>query len=252
MPATLEAVRPIALAEIEAARERIAGTIVRTPLVRLELGPGFPDIRLKLENLQPINAYKLRGRGQRGGDAVRGRAQARGLDDQRRQRRPGRGLCGAQGGRALHGGGDRDRAGLQARAHAGARRADWCRCPTRSPGRRSTTAPIPASRGPSSTRSTTTISSPATRRWAWRSWRTRRTRSAVIGGDRRRRADHRRRQRDQGAAAGDQGLGGRAGDRRARGAVASPRARRRHSRSGRPRSSTAPAARASSRACGSG
>jgi threonine dehydratase len=30
-------------------------------LVRLELGPGYPDIRLKLENLQPINAYKLRG-----------------------------------------------------------------------------------------------------------------------------------------------------------------------------------------------
>jgi len=55
------AVRPIELAEIRAARERIAGTIVRTPLVRLELGAGFPDIRLKLENLQPINAYKLRG-----------------------------------------------------------------------------------------------------------------------------------------------------------------------------------------------
>ena len=54
-------VRPIALAEIRQARERIAGTIVRTPLVRLELGPGQPDIRLKLENLQPINAYKLRG-----------------------------------------------------------------------------------------------------------------------------------------------------------------------------------------------
>jgi threonine dehydratase len=61
MAAPLEAVRPIELAEIEAARRRIAGTIVRTPLVRLELGPGFPDIRLKLENLQPINAYKLRG-----------------------------------------------------------------------------------------------------------------------------------------------------------------------------------------------
>jgi threonine dehydratase len=30
-------------------------------LFRLELGPGYPDIRLKLENLQPINAYKLRG-----------------------------------------------------------------------------------------------------------------------------------------------------------------------------------------------
>jgi threonine dehydratase len=34
---------------------------VRTPLIQLELGPDFPDIRLKLENLQPINAYKLRG-----------------------------------------------------------------------------------------------------------------------------------------------------------------------------------------------
>jgi len=56
-----EPVRPIALAEIRDARARIAGTIVRTPLVRLELGPGAPDIRLKLENLQPINAYKLRG-----------------------------------------------------------------------------------------------------------------------------------------------------------------------------------------------
>ena len=61
MPIPPEPVRPIQLAEIEAARRRIADTIVRTPLVRLELGSGFPDIRLKLENLQPINAYKLRG-----------------------------------------------------------------------------------------------------------------------------------------------------------------------------------------------
>src|SRR4051812_48272860 len=58
---TLEPVRPIKLSEICAARGRIAKTIVRTPLIRLELGPEFPDIRLKLENLQPINAYKLRG-----------------------------------------------------------------------------------------------------------------------------------------------------------------------------------------------
>jgi threonine dehydratase len=57
----LEPVRPIQLSEIQEARERIASTIVRTPLICLELGPGFPDIRLKLENLQPINAYKLRG-----------------------------------------------------------------------------------------------------------------------------------------------------------------------------------------------
>jgi threonine dehydratase len=61
MTSSLEAVRPITLSEIREARKRIAGTIIRTPLVRLELGPGFPDVRLKLENLQPINAYKLRG-----------------------------------------------------------------------------------------------------------------------------------------------------------------------------------------------
>ena len=61
MPTTLEAVRPITLAEIREAHKRIGKTIVRTPLIRLELGPGYPDIRLKLENLQPINAYKLRG-----------------------------------------------------------------------------------------------------------------------------------------------------------------------------------------------
>jgi threonine dehydratase len=57
----LEPVRLIQLSEIQKARKRIASTIVRTPIVRLELGPDFPDIRLKLENLQPINAYKLRG-----------------------------------------------------------------------------------------------------------------------------------------------------------------------------------------------
>src|SRR6266498_1941447 len=61
MRTTLEPVRPIELSEIRQARNRIAKTIVRTPLVRLEPGPDQPDIRLKLENLQPINAYKLRG-----------------------------------------------------------------------------------------------------------------------------------------------------------------------------------------------
>ncbi len=61
MSTILEPVRPIELKEIREARSRITNTILRTPLVRLELGPNFPDIRLKLENLQPINAYKLRG-----------------------------------------------------------------------------------------------------------------------------------------------------------------------------------------------
>src|SRR6476469_4665684 len=59
--AAIEPVRPITLQDIREARQRIAGTAIRTPLVRLELGPGFPEIWLKLENLQPINAYKLRG-----------------------------------------------------------------------------------------------------------------------------------------------------------------------------------------------
>ncbi|MGI8481594.1 MAG: threonine ammonia-lyase [Chthoniobacterales bacterium] len=58
---TLPPVRAITLNDIQEARKRISGAIVRTPLVRLQLGPEFPDIRLKLENLQPINAYKLRG-----------------------------------------------------------------------------------------------------------------------------------------------------------------------------------------------
>jgi threonine dehydratase len=57
----LEAVRPISMEEILAARRRIADTIVRTPLVKLDLGAGFPDVRLKLENLQPTNSYKIRG-----------------------------------------------------------------------------------------------------------------------------------------------------------------------------------------------
>jgi threonine dehydratase len=61
MSRTIETIRPIELREIREARDRIAKTIVRTPLVKLELGPDYPDIWLKLENLQPINAYKLRG-----------------------------------------------------------------------------------------------------------------------------------------------------------------------------------------------
>src|SRR5690348_3109779 len=61
MSAAIEPVRPITLQDIREARQRIAGTAIRTPLIKLELGSGFPEIRLKLENLQPINAYKLRG-----------------------------------------------------------------------------------------------------------------------------------------------------------------------------------------------
>jgi threonine dehydratase len=48
------------LAEIEAARERIAGTAIRTPLVRLYVDAPA-DIYLKLENLQPVHSFKIRG-----------------------------------------------------------------------------------------------------------------------------------------------------------------------------------------------
>jgi threonine dehydratase len=54
-------VRPIRLEAIREARARIASTVARTPLFRLELGEAQPDIRLKLENLQPTNSYKVRG-----------------------------------------------------------------------------------------------------------------------------------------------------------------------------------------------
>ena len=57
----VEPVRPILLEEIEEARKNVAGTVLRTPLVRVELGRDAPEIYLKLENLQPTNAYKIRG-----------------------------------------------------------------------------------------------------------------------------------------------------------------------------------------------
>lgn len=57
----IDPVRPILLSDIERARENVAGTVLRTPLVRIELGSAAPEIYLKLENLQPTNAYKIRG-----------------------------------------------------------------------------------------------------------------------------------------------------------------------------------------------
>jgi threonine dehydratase len=50
----------ITLADVVAARERIEGAVPRSPLIRME-GAGESDIYLKLENLQPIRSFKLRG-----------------------------------------------------------------------------------------------------------------------------------------------------------------------------------------------
>jgi threonine dehydratase len=54
-------VRPVTLDEIYAARERIRGKAVRTPLIRLSHDEAAPEVWLKLETLQPINAFKIRG-----------------------------------------------------------------------------------------------------------------------------------------------------------------------------------------------
>jgi threonine dehydratase len=51
----------IAIEEIRAARERLAGRVLRTPLVPLDLPEQPAAIYLKLENLQPIGSFKLRG-----------------------------------------------------------------------------------------------------------------------------------------------------------------------------------------------
>lgn len=51
----------IPIEEIERARRRIANTVVKTPLVRLHLERDAPEIWLKLESMQPIGSFKLRG-----------------------------------------------------------------------------------------------------------------------------------------------------------------------------------------------
>ena len=57
----MKPVGPIGLAEIQAARERIAGVAIRTPLVPLEATGATAEVWLKLECLQPIGSFKIRG-----------------------------------------------------------------------------------------------------------------------------------------------------------------------------------------------
>ena len=51
---------PVTLAQVEEARRNIAPTVLRTPLVPL-LVDGPASVYLKLENLQPIGSFKIRG-----------------------------------------------------------------------------------------------------------------------------------------------------------------------------------------------
>jgi threonine dehydratase len=49
------------LAQIHSARETIKGSAIRTPLIKLNLRETSAELYLKLENLQPIGSFKIRG-----------------------------------------------------------------------------------------------------------------------------------------------------------------------------------------------
>jgi len=59
----LRTLEPPTLEEIRAARRRIEGVAIRTPLLPLNFDEAPARIWLKLENLQPIGSFKLRGAG---------------------------------------------------------------------------------------------------------------------------------------------------------------------------------------------
>ncbi|MGH7501950.1 MAG: threonine ammonia-lyase [Longimicrobiales bacterium] len=59
----LRELRPPTLTDVEAAAERIRAHALRTPLVRLNMVDAPAEIWLKLENLQPIGSFKIRGAG---------------------------------------------------------------------------------------------------------------------------------------------------------------------------------------------
>ena len=56
----LERVQPAVLGDILAARLRLSGQTLVTPVVACHAAPPHKTVRLKLENLQPIGSFKLR------------------------------------------------------------------------------------------------------------------------------------------------------------------------------------------------
>ena len=56
----LNEVQPVAMVNIEAARARLEGLSLVSPVVACGAAPAGKDIRLKLENLQPIGSFKIR------------------------------------------------------------------------------------------------------------------------------------------------------------------------------------------------
>jgi threonine dehydratase len=56
----LDEVKPVGMAQIAAARDRLAPLSLTTPLVGCDFAPQGKTVRLKLENLQPIGSFKIR------------------------------------------------------------------------------------------------------------------------------------------------------------------------------------------------
>jgi threonine dehydratase len=56
----LDEVKPVAMAQIEAARARLEGLGLVSPLMACDAAPAGKAVRLKLENLQPIGSFKIR------------------------------------------------------------------------------------------------------------------------------------------------------------------------------------------------
>jgi threonine dehydratase len=57
----MKTLEPIPIEQIRAAKKRIAGNVLHSPLIRLSVTNSPAEIFLKLENLQPIGSFKLRG-----------------------------------------------------------------------------------------------------------------------------------------------------------------------------------------------
>jgi threonine dehydratase len=56
----LDVVKPVAMAQIQAARARLQGLSMVSPLVTCDAAPAGKRVYLKLENLQPIGSFKIR------------------------------------------------------------------------------------------------------------------------------------------------------------------------------------------------
>jgi threonine dehydratase len=67
--------QPVTLDEVRAARDRLRGAALSTPLVRLGVEDGPAEVYLKLENLQPVGSFKQRGAGNAMAVAERSRLQ---------------------------------------------------------------------------------------------------------------------------------------------------------------------------------